>query len=134
MGRRIVTLALGLVLALAAAQPAVAANSQIDKALDEVELARQGVQDTVDAAEAGDRDRAYELARTAYLDHFEKVEIPLRLRDPSLVLDLEFKFAELRNGVREGEPIGDTRDTAREIRAGLVDVQRELEDKGLAAP
>ena len=49
------------------------------------------------AAKAGDRERAYALARTAYLDHYEYVEIPLRLRDPNLVLDTEFKFADLRN-------------------------------------
>ena len=34
------------------------------------------------------------LARKAYLDHFEYAEVPLRLRDPNLVLDLEFAFAE----------------------------------------
>ena len=132
--RRLVTLLVGLVVALAAAQPAFGASAQVQDAIDEVELARDGVQGTVEAAEAGDRERAYELARAAYLDHFEKVEIPMRLRDPSLVLDMEFRFAELRNGVREGEPIGRTRDTAREIRAGLTDVSRKLEDKGLAAP
>ena len=60
------------------------------------------VDHAVDAVRAGDRDKAYALARSAYLDHFEFVEIPLRLRDPNLVLDTEFKFAELRNDIRDG--------------------------------
>ena len=37
----------------------------------------------IDLAEAGDRDQAYALARSAYLSHFELVEIPLRsAREP----------------------------------------------------
>ena len=55
----------------------------------------------------GDRERAYDLARTAYLDHFELAEVPLRLRDPNLVLDLEFSFAKLRNGIRDGAPMSE---------------------------
>ena len=50
---------------------------------------------------------AYELARTAYLDHFEFVEVPLRLRNPNLVLDTEFTFAELRNQIRDGASVDD---------------------------
>ena len=55
------------------------------------------VDQAVAAAARGDRERAYALARTAYLDHFELAEVPLRLRDPNLVLDLEFNFAKFRN-------------------------------------
>ncbi|HEX8067282.1 MAG TPA: FTR1 family protein [Thermoleophilaceae bacterium] len=135
MGRAIVTALLASLLALAlAAGPAVAAGGQVDEALDEVQLARDGVRQAVEAAEAGDRERGYDLARTAYLDHFEKVEIPLRLRDASLVLDLEFQFAELRDGIRDGRSLDRVRDTARDVRAGLVDVERKLSDEGLAAP
>ena len=45
------------------------------------------------------------VARSAYLEHFEFVEIPLRLRNPNLVLDLEFKFADLRDRIRAGDPV-----------------------------
>jgi high-affinity iron transporter len=95
----------------------------------------QGLVDqAVAAAQAGDRARAYDLARTAYLDHFELAEVPLRLRDPNLVLDLEFSFAKLRNGIRDGAPTSELRASAAEIRSGLVDVDRTLADKGFAAP
>ena len=92
------------------------------------------VDEAVAAAAAGDREQAYDLARTAYLDHFELAEVPLRLRDPNLVLDLELAFAKLRNGIRDGAPLSEIRGSAREIEAGLVDVDRTLADKGFAAP
>lgn len=88
----------------------------------------------VAAAARGDRDRAYDLARTAYLDHFELAEVPLRLRNPNLVLDLEFKFAQLRNGIRAGDSLSEIRADAAAVREGLRDVERTLAEKGLAAP
>jgi high-affinity iron transporter len=106
----------------------------IERAQDEVDRALALVDRSVDAAEAGDRERGYDLARSAYLDHFELVEIPLRLRNPDLVLDLEFAFADLRDGIRDGASLGTVRNAAREVRAGLRDVKRELEAKGFAAP
>ena len=95
----------------------------------------QGLVDqAVAAAEAGDRERAYDLARTAYLDHFELAEVPLRLRDPNLVLDLEFSFAKFRNGIRDGAPMSEIRVECGRDPLGLVDVDRTLADKGFAAP
>src|SRR5262245_64381497 len=91
-------------------------------------------QEAVDAARQGDRERAYQLARSAYLDHFEHAEVPLRLRDPNLVLDVEFAFAELRNGIRDGKSVGQLQDTQETILLGLRDVDRTLADKGFAAP
>ena len=63
---------------------------------------RRASSDALAAYKAGDKARAYKLARDAYLDHFEFVEIPLRLRNPNLVLDTEFTFAEMRNHIRSG--------------------------------
>ncbi|HEX5904703.1 MAG TPA: hypothetical protein VFY50_01505, partial [Candidatus Nitrosocosmicus sp.] len=40
---------------------------------------------------------ALTTSRSAYLDSYEKVEIPLRPIDPDFTLDMEIKFAELRN-------------------------------------
>lgn len=140
MGRAlwiIVSIAVALTVAVPAAQAAASGGedeNQVERARQEVERARVGTGEALSAARAGDRDRAYELARSAYLDHFEHAEVPLRLRDPNLVLDLEFKFAELRNGVRAGEPIDRTAATAGAIREGLEEVDRTLADPGLAAP
>ncbi|MGH3070979.1 MAG: FTR1 family protein [Gaiellaceae bacterium] len=133
--RRLALLA-ALVSAAAVAPPALAstANEQFAEVRARIAEARVLVDDAVEAAAVGDRERAYDLARTAYLDHFELAEVPLRLRDPNLVLDLEFSFAELRNGIRDGASLSEIRVSAAEIRSGLVDVDRTLADKGFAAP
>jgi len=126
-----------VIAALAAIPPGAASADTtvgVDRAQKEVDRALVLVDRSVEAAEEGDRELGYELARSAYLDYFELVEIPLRLRNPNLVLDLEFAFADLRDGIRDGEPLGDVRGNAREVRGGLRDVKRELESKGFAAP
>ncbi len=97
-------------------------------------LASQGVSDALAAFKAGDRARAYTLARNAYLDHFEFVEVPLRLRNPNLVLDTEFTFAELRNEIRSGASLSTVRGSVVKLRHQLLDVDRELGKKGIAAP
>jgi high-affinity iron transporter len=97
-------------------------------------LATQGVTDALNAYKAGDKDRAYKLARDAYLDHFEFVEIPLRLRNPNLVLDTEFTFAEMRNHIRSGDSVDTVRGSVVKLRHQLQDVDRELAKKGIAAP
>ena len=123
--------------ALAALLPGAAAADTtvgVERAQKEVDRALVLVDRSVEAAEAGDRELGYEFARSAYLDHFELVEIPLRLRNPNLVLDLEFDFADLRDGIRDGAPLAEVRENARVVRAGLRDVKRELESEGFAAP
>jgi high-affinity iron transporter len=134
---RRLALLLTLIAVGALAAPAFASSQTSDQFAEvraRVAEARGLVDLAVAAAAAGNREQAYELARTAYLDHFELAEVPLRLRDPNLVLDLEFSFAEFRNAIRDGEPMSDVRASAAEIRAGLVDVDRTLADKGFAAP
>ena len=131
---RSAVVAVALACALVAPAAARADDAQFAEARRHVEIARDLTQQAIDVAEAGDRERAYTLARTAYLDHFERAEVPLRLRDPNLVLDLEFAFAKLRNGIRDGEPLGTIRETRTEILSGLRDVDRTLADEGFAAP
>ena len=124
-------IALGALLAPAAAQ---AKGDDLARGRHEMTLATQGVTDALDAFKAGDRDRAYKLARNAYLDHFEFVEVPLRLRNPNLVLDTEFTFAELRNEIRGGASLDKVRGSVVKLRHQLQDVDRELARKGIAAP
>jgi high-affinity iron transporter len=131
--RRVVFVIL-LLAALVAPAAARADDGQVERARTEVVRARELVDQSLAAAQAGDRERAYDLAREAYLDHFEYAEIPLRLRDPNLVLDLEFSFAKLRNGIRDGAPMSELESTAQEIRVGLRNVDRTLADPGFAAP
>jgi high-affinity iron transporter len=126
-----------IVAAIALLAPAVAQASGTDelaRGRHEMTLATQGVTDALNAYKDGDRARAYKLARDAYLDHFEFVEVPLRLRNPNLVLDTEFTFAELRNHIRSGDSADTVRGSVVKLRHQLQDVDRELAKKGIAAP
>jgi high-affinity iron transporter len=127
-------LAVIVFVALLAAPAAAHASDQLAQGRHQMTLASQGVTDALDAYKAGDRDRAYKLARSAYLDHFEFVEVPLRLRNPNLVLDTEFTFAELRNSIRAGAPLSTVRGKVVKLRHQLLNVDRELAKKGIAAP
>lgn len=120
--------------ALALPSAAGAQDVTVNRALDEVEIARGLSDQAVEAAAAGDRERGYELARRAYLEHFEYTEVPLRLRDPNLTLDLEFTFAEFRDGIRDGASIEEVKNSERDVQAGLDAVARALTEKGVAAP
>src|SRR3954463_6335817 len=122
------------VLALAAPAMGAGGDASLERGRAEIAKARVLLDQSLGAVKAGDRKRAYALSRSAYLDHFEFVEIPLRLRNPNLVLDTEFKFAKLRNDIRDGAGLGTIRSDTAGVRAGLIDVDRELARKGLAAP
>jgi high-affinity iron transporter len=136
MRRAFLALVLAAVAALAVTAPAFAAggDASLERGRAEIAKARVMLDQSLRAVKAGDRKRAYALSRSAYLDHFEFVEIPLRLRNPNLVLDTEFKFAKLRNDIRDGAPPGTIRSDTADVRTGLIDVDRELARKGLAAP
>src|SRR5258705_9204189 len=135
MRRCLAAVLVSLAAVLALAGPAVAANDTSRQgARQEIAKASDAVDQALAAVKRGDRTEAYKLARSAYLDHFEYVEIPLRLRNPNLVLDTEFKFAQLRNGIRDGDSLGQIRRTTADVRAGLAAVDRELAKKGIAAP
>jgi high-affinity iron transporter len=119
---------------LLAAPAGAHASDQLAQGRHQMTLASQGVSDALTAYKAGDKDKAYKLARDAYLDHFELVEVPLRLRNPNLVLDTEFTFAELRNNIRSGASVSTVRGSVVKLRHQLLNVDRELAKKGIAAP
>ena len=132
--RRALTALLTILAVLVLAAPASAANVSIERGQQEIDKSRVTLGQSLDALKAGDRDKAYALSRAAYLDHFEFVEIPLRLRNPNLVIDTEFKYAKLRNDIRDGASVARIRSDTAIVRAALVDVDRELAKKGVAAP
>ena len=120
--------------ALLAGGPAHAAQVTPEEGVQELDRARALVTRSVELYERGEAERAYEAARNAYLDHFEYVEIPLRVRDEALTLALEEDFAELRNAIEAGLPLSEVEAIASELRQGLDRVERRLSDPGLAAP
>ncbi len=72
-------------------------------------IGRQRLQDSLAAYEAGDRERAKELALAAYLDGFEPVEGVLGAREGALVAQVESAMADLRAAIARGSPPADVR-------------------------
>jgi high-affinity iron transporter len=104
------------------------------EAVHELETARDLVDESVELYGSGNAEEAYIAARNSYLDHFEYVEIPLRVRDESLTLAVEEDYAALRNLIEAGAPADEVESTAAEVQRGLDDVERTLSEAGLAAP
>jgi high-affinity iron transporter len=132
--RRALLALLAIAVSLAVVAPAQGRTVSTERAQREIDRSRVVLGESLEALKAGDRERAYALSRTAYLNHFEFVEIPLRLRNPNLVLDTEFKYAKLRNDIRDGASIDTIRSDTAVVRSALVDVDRKLARKGIAAP
>jgi high-affinity iron transporter len=106
----------------------------IEEALTHLDEARVLVDESARIYASGDAEAAYIAARNAYLDHFEYVEIPLRVRDDALTLELEEDFARLRGGIENGTAAPEITAIAAEVQDGLDRVERTLTSPGLAAP
>jgi high-affinity iron transporter len=120
--------------AFSTASPARAADAAPDDAIVHLDQARALVDQSADLYAAGDAAAALIAARDAYLDHFEFVEIPLRVRDDALTLELEEDFARLRGAIEGAAPASEVRAIAVEVLDGLDRVERTLSSPGLAAP
>lgn len=134
MGARLAAAgALALVLVLAPG-PAWAQDVGPEEAVDELQVARRLVDRSLELYESGRTEEAYVAARNSYLDHFEYVEIPLRVRDEGLTLAVEEDYAALRNLMDAEAPLDEVEAMAAEVRDGLNEVERTLSEPGIAAP
>lgn len=79
-------------------------------------------------------DGAQLTARSAYLDSYEIVEIPLRPIDPDFTLEMEIRFAELRNLLQQHVPLQEVEGKTIEIRRGLDESERLVSGVGIVAP
>ncbi len=134
-GRRTVPVLLALVLAAIAltAAPQARAQQPIDVGA-ELHTAHDMVARSLRLYRAGQVDQAYELSRSAYLDHFEYAEPKLRVLDPDLILDTEFLFANLRNAMKAGASMGQLDGTATRIYANLLRAETVVSGTGALAP
>jgi len=116
--------------------PGSPAHAQVtaEEGIAELEEARALIDRSVEMYEAGRGEDAYLAARNAYLDHFEFVEIPLRVRDEKLTLELEEDFADLRNLIQAGAPLEEIEEVASVVQSGLDRVEKVLTAPGLGAP
>src|SRR6476469_8438560 len=140
MTRRLfLLLALAALLGLFVLAPARNASAQatptgaVDAAA-EVAAIDDLLQQSMYAYQHNDHAGAFKLARAAYLDHFENIEIRLRVMDPDLTSDMEFRFADLRTLMQAGAPASQVETKARQVRDGLAEVDRLFAGSGVVAP
>jgi len=132
----------GLLLALAvmasapvamAAGPANASDEPgIERYLALVEPIRVQLAEVRELYAAGDTEGAFRAARSAYLDSFELVEIPLRVREPNMTLEMEDAFARLRNDIRADRSAEVITDDVSRLLTGMNEVERVLSVEGFA--
>jgi high-affinity iron transporter len=82
----------------------------------------------------GNYDKAFATSRSAYLDSYEGIEIPLRPINPDFTLDMEIKFAELRNMIQQHLQYEKVEAKVVEIRSGLDESERLVTGTGVIAP
>ncbi len=102
--------------------------------MNQVDAIRLKLIAVLDAYEKGDYDSAFENARSAYLDSYEYIEIPLSPIDPNFTLEMEIKFAELRNLIQDRAPYEQVQAKVVELRKGLDESERLVTGPGLVAP
>jgi high-affinity iron transporter len=82
----------------------------------------------------GNAEGALLTSRSAYLDSYENIEIPLRPIDPDFTLDMEIRFAELRNLIQAQARYEQVEAKVIEIRRGLDESERLVSGTGIVAP
>lgn len=81
-----------------------------------------------------DTSDALATARSAYLDSYENIEIPLRPIDPDFTLEMEIRFAELRNLISSNAPPDQVISKVYELKTGLDESERFVSGVGVVAP
>lgn len=100
----------------------------------EIDIIRLKLMQVLQDYEQGNYNSAYENARSAYLDSYEFIEIPLSPIDPDFTLETEIKFAELRNLIQQGAPYEDVQAKVVELRKSLDESERLVTGPGVIAP
>ncbi len=97
----------------------------------EIDFIRQQLQAVKIYYEQGDTQSAYTTARSAYLDSYEYIEIPLRSIAPDFTFEVEIQFADLRNLIK-GEQVCDefgcVTDSSKRLGEIISGLQRSLDE------
>jgi high-affinity iron transporter len=101
---------------------------------DNIDSIRLKLNDAVLLYEQNNQKQAFSKAQSAYLDSYENIEIPLRPINPDFVLDMEIKFAELRNLISSSSPSPLIVKKISEIQKGLDESERLVSGTGSVAP
>ena len=111
-----------------------ASEDQKGEVRDEIDFIREQLMATQIYYEQGDTQSAYASARTAYLDSYEYIEIPLRTIAPDFTLEVEFEFATLRNLINQNAPVDEINKAIIAIERSLDESERLVSGTGTIAP
>jgi high-affinity iron transporter len=100
----------------------------------DIDQIRLNLQKVLDLYKENKNDEALLLSRSAYLDSYENIELPLRPIDPDFTLDMEIKFAELQNLIEQRSDYENIVKKIGELQKGLDDSERLVSGIGLIAP
>jgi high-affinity iron transporter len=100
----------------------------------EVDFIRAILQTMLAQYKDGNYQAAFTSARTAYLDSYEHVEIPLRTIDPDFTLEVELQFAELRNLINQRADYDKVEEATIAVRRSLDESERLVTGTGHLAP
>jgi high-affinity iron transporter len=100
----------------------------------DIDQIRISLQKVLDLFKENKYDEALVTARSAYLDSYENIELPLRPIDPDFTLDMEIKFAELRNMIEQRANYENIVKKVGELQNGLDESERLVSGIGSVAP
>ena len=100
----------------------------------EIDFIRATLETMLVQYKEGDYSAAFTSARTAYLDSYEHVEIPLRSIDPDFTLEVELQFAQLRQLINEKADFSKVQEAAIQVRRSLDESERLVTGTGHLAP
>jgi high-affinity iron transporter len=100
----------------------------------EIDFIRATLETMLVQYQSGDYSAAFTSARTAYLDSYEHVEIPLRSIDPDFTLEVELQFAQLRQLINEKAEFSKVQEAAIQVRRSLDESERLVTGTGQLAP
>ncbi|HJT47094.1 MAG TPA: FTR1 family protein [Nitrososphaeraceae archaeon] len=99
-----------------------------------IDQIRLSLEDMLKQYSKGSYGDALSTSRSAYLDSYENIEVPLRPINPDFTLDMEIKFAELRNLIQAKASFENVQEKTFEIRQGLDESERLVSGTGVIAP
>ena len=100
----------------------------------EIDQIRINLQHVLNLYKDNKYDEALLVSRSAYLDSYENIELPLRPIDPDFTLDMEIKFAELRNMIEQRSKYENIVKKIGEIQKGLDESETLVSGIGTIAP
>ncbi len=100
----------------------------------DIDQIRLNLQKVLDLYKENKYNEALLASRSAYLDSYENIELPLRPIDPDFTLDMEIKFAELRNMIEQRSGYEKIVKKIGELQNGLDESERLVSGIGSIAP